>query len=675
MEATQEEETKQLIQAEDISMVTQKGEEASSLATDNPENIELKPLPTSNDEKTDLESESRGTRKTTYQSINVYAKPSTHIQEDAAGTPGTLRIVSEDVGGPGDFFDINVDLLWDRRDGYSAEKDAKAMKSFGLSVDELLTVRMLTDADLKVPQVELTRWGGQRLPLLEFPNGPQAVVEFFNALKEHLYVYLLNDLYRQGKIYAVEKIPRMRRIVPTLTTIDNNGDLGTSSPTSNGSSASGPGRRTRLRSRAGSARGERDSRMMLLEEFAKVTQLARNVGENLSLIFDERKRREEDERKEREWRARQRALDLFAEREVGDDNRRLPPFIKLDEPRGLAVNLETWKSLFDENGKFLDIVASKQAIFSGGLEPDVRPLAWPFLLKAYRWEASAEERSKKYNEFKEHYAVESKKWAEFNVQAESLESSFSEEEKRLKERAERLPKRECKFLQTKEQIAKDIIRTDRHMPAFNGDESTLSSLMSRILNIYASYNDEIGYCQGMSDILSPIVYVMGEEEEALAFWCFASLMKARQENFLVDQTGIKSQLTTLRQLIKAADSRIALFFERTDPDLYTCFRWVIVQFKREFPFEATAKLWEAFWTEQIGGEDFHLYVAVGLLQAHRQGILGLEIGAFDALLRYINDMSMRIDVDFALKHGEKCFRDLTSTKASHQRKRRSAVTG
>ncbi|GAA0177085.1 hypothetical protein LIER_29654 [Lithospermum erythrorhizon] len=34
---------------------------------------------------------------------------------------------------------------------------------------------------------------------------------------------------------------------------------------------------------------------------------------------------------------------------------------------------------------------------------------------------------------------------------------------------------------------------------------------------------EIGYCQGMSDLLSPIILVM--EKDHKAFWCFVGFMK------------------------------------------------------------------------------------------------------------------------------------------------------
>ncbi|KAJ0968433.1 hypothetical protein J5N97_025350 [Dioscorea zingiberensis] len=57
-----------------------------------------------------------------------------------------------------------------------------------------------------------------------------------------------------------------------------------------------------------------------------------------------------------------------------------------------------------------------------------------------------------------------------------------------------------------------------------------------ILEAYALYDPEIGYCQGMSDLLSPIISVMEEDHEA--FWCFVGFMRKARHNFRLDEVGI-----------------------------------------------------------------------------------------------------------------------------------------
>ncbi len=92
-------------------------------------------------------------------------------------------------------------------------------------------------------------------------------------------------------------------------------------------------------------------------------------------------------------------------------------------------------------------------------------------------------------------------------------------------------------------------------------------------------------------------------------------------NFRIDQTGIHSQLGRLRKLIQKAEPGLAAFFRETDAEYYTCFRWILVRLKRELPYDATARLWEVLWTRHVAADSLHLYIAVGLLSAHKQRIM------------------------------------------------------
>ena len=53
----------------------------------------------------------------------------------------------------------------------------------------------------------------------------------------------------------------------------------------------------------------------------------------------------------------------------------------------------------------------------------------------------------------------------------------------------------------------------------------------------------------MSDLLSPILYVMEDESEA--FWCFAALMERMAPNFHRDQNGMQAQLLALSKVHNA----------------------------------------------------------------------------------------------------------------------------
>ncbi|KAF6259022.1 rab-GTPase-TBC domain-containing protein [Scenedesmus sp. NREL 46B-D3] len=71
--------------------------------------------------------------------------------------------------------------------------------------------------------------------------------------------------------------------------------------------------------------------------------------------------------------------------------------------------------------------------------------------------------------------------------------------------------------------------------------------MVAMLSAYALHDPDTGYCQGMSDLLLPLVLLM--EDDALAFWCFVALMQRQglRSNFAADESGIFAQLRCLGQ--------------------------------------------------------------------------------------------------------------------------------
>ena len=87
-------------------------------------------------------------------------------------------------------------------------------------------------------------------------------------------------------------------------------------------------------------------------------------------------------------------------------------------------------------------------------------------------------------------------------------------------------------------IEKDVHRTDRHIPLFEGEDiphpdpdspfaesgtNVHLEQMKDMLLTYNEYNRDLGYVQGMSDLLAPIYAVM--QDDALAFWGFAKFME------------------------------------------------------------------------------------------------------------------------------------------------------
>ncbi|KAB0391004.1 hypothetical protein E2I00_017923, partial [Balaenoptera physalus] len=196
---------------------------------------------------------------------------------------------------------------------------------------------------------------------------------------------------------------------------------------------------------------------------------------------------------------------------------------------------------------------------------------------------------------------------------------------------------------------KDVNRTDRTNKFYEGQDNPGLILLHDILMTYCMYDFDLGYVQGMSDLLSPLLYVM--ENEVDAFWCFASYMDQMHQNFEEQMQGMKTQLIQLSTLLRLLDSGFCSYLESQDSGyLYFCFRWLLIRFKREFSFLDILRLWEVMWTE-LPCKNFHLLLCCAILESEKQQIMEKHYG-FNEILKHINELSMKIDVEDVLCKAE-----------------------
>lgn len=113
------------------------------------------------------------------------------------------------------------------------------------------------------------------------------------------------------------------------------------------------------------------------------------------------------------------------------------------------------------------------------------------------------------------------------------------------------------------EIDKDVHRTDRTVTFFAGDDlpnpdpeantgtnENLETMKDILLTYVISYNPDLGYVQGMSDLVAPIFVVMGDE--AMTFWAFTHFMDRMVSwRYMVHRTPTLLNNTTNRFLISA----------------------------------------------------------------------------------------------------------------------------
>ncbi|KAK6488311.1 TBC1 domain family member 15-like [Huso huso] len=305
---------------------------------------------------------------------------------------------------------------------------------------------------------------------------------------------------------------------------------------------------------------------------------------------------------------------------------------KPDVQRREPVSVEDWTKNMDTEGRIQNVHDLKQRIFNGGLCHAVRKEAWKFLLGYFPWNSTRDDRKVLQKRKTDEYFRMKLQW-----------KSVSEEQE----------KRNSRLRDYRSLIEKDVNRTDRTNTFYEGPDNPGLILLHDILMTYCMYDFDLGYVQGMSDLLSPVLYVM--ENEVDAFWCFVSFMDQMHHNFEEQMQGMKTQLIQLSTLLRLLDLAFWNYLESQDSGyLYFCFRWLLIRFKREFSFQDVLRLWEVMWTG-LPCQNFHLLVCCAILDSEKQKIMDEHYG-FNEILKHINELSMKLDVEEVLRKAEAiCF--------------------
>ncbi|VDN04437.1 unnamed protein product [Thelazia callipaeda] len=339
------------------------------------------------------------------------------------------------------------------------------------------------------------------------------------------------------------------------------------------------------------------------------------------------------------------------------------PEFKREQP----LTEEMWQKYKMPDGSIIDVHPLKMLIFRGGLEPSLRKEVWKYLLDVYDWRKSANENDAIRKAHCEDYYRMKLQWKTINEDQESRFSEFAARKALIGVRC--ISNSSTFFIKLYVYLnllpEKDVSRTDRTHAFFGGNNNSNLMLLNDILMTYCMYNFDLGYVQGMSDFLSPLLVVL--QDEVHAFWAFVGLLKRVQKNFEMDQAAIKKQLMDLRDLLMVVNPKLANYLEsHNSDDMYFCFRWVLVAFKREFCFDDILRLWEVLWTD-LPCSNFHLLICVAILDQQMNFIIENKFGLTEILkvpleFQHVNDLSMHIDLNNVLTSAEAIFHQLAASQ-------------
>ncbi|CAG9767240.1 unnamed protein product [Ceutorhynchus assimilis] len=274
------------------------------------------------------------------------------------------------------------------------------------------------------------------------------------------------------------------------------------------------------------------------------------------------------------------------------------------------LSQQIFHSLFNEAGQLEDDLTLRKYVFFSGMDRDIRKEVWPFLLHVYPYQSSFEERLQIAEIRKQEYEEITRRRLDLN------ENKLNQFRRKIQSVVE-----------------KDVVRTDRGNPFFAGDNNPNLIVMKNILLNYAIYNPGLGYTQGMSDLLSPVLCEL--KDEVAAFWCFVGLMQRAVFVATPTDRDMDRSLRYLRELVRLM---VPKFYEHLDKhkdamELLFCHRWILLCFKREFTEAVALRMWESCWANYLT-DYFHLFLCLSIIFVYAEDVIAQDLRADEMLLHF-----------------------------------------
>ncbi|XP_066056546.1 TBC1 domain family member 16 isoform X3 [Chamaea fasciata] len=289
------------------------------------------------------------------------------------------------------------------------------------------------------------------------------------------------------------------------------------------------------------------------------------------------------------------------------------------------LDVSAWLHHLNEAGQVEEEYKLRKAIFFGGIDISIRGEVWPFLLHYYSYESTSEEREALRLQKRKEY---------FEIQEKRL-SMTPDEQKDF-------------WRQVQFTVDKDVVRTDRSNQFFRGEDNPNVETMRRILLNYAVFNPTIGYSQGMSDLVAPLLAEVLDESDT--FWCFVGLMQNTIFISSPRDEDMEKQLLYLRELLRLMHPRFHQHLSALGEDglqMLFCHRWILLCFKREFPEAEALRMWEACWAH-YQTDYFHLFICVAIVVIYGDDVIEQQL-ATDQMLLHFSNLAMHMNGELVLR--------------------------
>nr|XP_037284911.1 TBC1 domain family member 25-like [Rhipicephalus microplus] len=233
-----------------------------------------------------------------------------------------------------------------------------------------------------------------------------------------------------------------------------------------------------------------------------------------------------------------------------------------------------FRACLDDEGRLLKPQELRLAVYKGGVEPSLRKVIWKHILNVYPEGLTGRERLAYMRRKSDQYIELRTAWKAF-VENPAFSGDIQS---------------------VINMVRKDVLRTDRSHPFYEGEDDNRNVVsLFNLLTTFALNHPSLSYCQGMSDLASPLLVVMRDESHA--YVCFCALMRRLGPNFDVDGEAMTLKFKHLSDLVQYYDSTFFRYLQKCGAhDLLFCYRWLLLELKREFSFDDALHMLEVQWS-------------------------------------------------------------------------------
>ncbi|KAG9072727.1 GTPase-activating protein [Linnemannia hyalina] len=202
------------------------------------------------------------------------------------------------------------------------------------------------------------------------------------------------------------------------------------------------------------------------------------------------------------------------------------------------------------------------------------------------------------------------------------------------------------------QITRDMTRTFPNHEYFTTEGGVGQEALFNVAKAYSLYDPEVGYCQGISFIIGPLLLNMPEEE---AFCMLVRMMQTYEMrgHYTPDMEKLQLRLYQFEQLM---EETVPMVFKhlRNQGIRSTMYasQWFMTVFAYKFPLELVFRVYDILLVE---GADALLRFAIALLKMNHDRILSLDFEVLIEFLKhglfepYMNDAGLFIRDAYEVK--------------------------